>query len=79
MHSERSIGQVGANIIGSIASVHPTIHIANIIDGQSPKIHCAIRDIDLILGGIHALGADDRGSVASGVSEGPVDFVRRDS
>jgi hypothetical protein len=78
MYSERSIGQVGANIIGGVASVHPTINITNIIDGQSPKIR-AIRGIDLILGGIHALGADDRESVATGISEGPVDFVRRDS
>ena len=80
MHGERSIGQIRANVIGSIASVHPTISIADITDCQSPKI-CTIHVIiDLILGGIHAiLGVDDRESVATGVSEGPVDIVRRDS
>ena len=80
MHGECSIGQVRANIVGGVASVHPTIGIANITDSQSPKVHCAIRSIDLIFGGIHAvLGADDRGGVATGISEGPVDVVRRDS
>ena len=80
MHGERSIGQVRANVIGSIASVHPTISIADITDSQSPKI-CTIHVIiDLILGGIHAVpGADDKGGVATGISEGPVDIVRRDS
>ena len=79
MHGERSIGQVSANIVGGVASVHPTISIANITDSQSPKICIIHVIIDLIVGGVHAiLGADDRGGVATGISEGPVYIVRRD-
>ena len=61
MHSESSIGQVRANLIGGIAGVHPTIHIANIGDSQSSKIDCIIHiPVDLIVGGVHVVhGTDD--------------------
>ena len=80
MHSESSIGQVRANLIGGIACVHSTIHIADIGNSQSSKIVCIIPiPIDLILGGVHVVhGADDLWSGSSGISEGPVDFMRWD-
>ena len=80
MHSESSIGQVRANLIGGIACVHSTIHIADIGDCQSSKIDCTICPVDLILGGVHTVqcSVDDLESGSTSISEGPVDFMRWD-